>query len=132
MGILLERQGDKLELNHTFWAYLLNLGEIYGWQPKGTAKPKGYGIFKSWLGNYDSSDGQMVTATDAANLAKSLKAAAADKDFSQKSDELRASLKKAIEEGLGKKIEYEILPDVEIETITDIADFIHKGEFKIN
>jgi hypothetical protein len=54
------------------WFRILALAEAYGWEPTGTEAPPDD---PSWNGNYTSNDAQVVTETDARQLAEALERA---------------------------------------------------------
>jgi hypothetical protein len=58
-----------------FWAKALELGESYGWRPRGTCPPSHIDFYKlgaEWDGRYYTNDGQTVKAEDAFSLAAAL------------------------------------------------------------
>jgi hypothetical protein len=131
MGIILDRGNENtFHLKHIGWCYMLNLGEIYGWKPEGTKKPKGFGVFKKWPGNYDSSDGQKVTATDSNSLASALIKAMDDPEFDAKSKLLISKIVKAIEKSIGHELGYSI--EVDREIISELIGYLKQGGFMIN
>ena len=69
---LQSENGTKFPLPPRYWSFFLTLAQTCEWQPKGSSKPKGFGLFKTWNGNYESSDGQKVTSQDALELGKGL------------------------------------------------------------
>lgn len=130
---LISKNGRELfECNNTAWCYILNLGELYGWKPQGTKKPRNYGLFKRWPGDYDSSDGQAVLEADSSGLALALKTAVADDNFSSNSQKLIQQLQEAIERSVRRKLDYQISPDVKISFINEVIEFLKNGEFTIN
>lgn len=68
---LINHSGEEFRWDMTFWSKALQLGEKYGWKPKGTTvskKNKG----KPWSGTYWETSSQIVEAEDANNLADAL------------------------------------------------------------
>src|SRR5689334_12806617 len=61
-------QGESRTYGGHFWGAILDFAEHYGWKPAGTERPTGFAPNERWPGNYDSSDGQTVTASDATSL----------------------------------------------------------------
>jgi len=58
-----------------FWAKVLELAGLYGWQPKGTRPPAHLDLYElntEWLGTYLTNDGQIVRAEDAFLMAAAL------------------------------------------------------------
>jgi hypothetical protein len=82
MGIVLGRDGEKGYLNwpgYRLWAFSLDVAEEYGWKPAGTQATPWTG--EGWDGSYETSDGQYVTADDAAGLGQALARAAEDEEL---------------------------------------------------
>lgn len=77
MGFDLEGKGGSFRCTIGSWLDVLELGELYGWEPMGTGAPKGVSA-KEWQGEeYCSNDGLLFKARDAKNLAKALSRALA-------------------------------------------------------
>jgi hypothetical protein len=129
---LCNKLGNDFNLSNMSWAYLLNLGEIYGWRPEGTKKSKKYGCFHKWSGCYDSSEGQIICQSDTNRLAKSLLTAIKDEEFKGKSDELVSNIQNAIESSRGKELGYSLLTDVDINFIVEVSAFLESGDISIN
>lgn len=75
MGFYLKRDGEvKRTYGITRWPQILQLARAYGWKTAGTTVDEGSGIIlpTKWDGGYDSMDGQLVSAEDAANFADAL------------------------------------------------------------
>jgi hypothetical protein len=132
MSVSLERDKGIIELGNTYWCYLLNLGELYGWRPAGSKKPKNLGFFGKWDGSYDGSNGQYVTADDALGFANALNIAVLDGDFDLKSNSLINEIQVSIENGIGEPLGYAILEDINIDSIKEIIEFLYVGGFTIN
>ena len=76
---------NPVNINMIIWIKLLDLSEMYGWEPLGTlhqpisrisvhSKEK----IKNWEGSYFTNDGQIITTEDALALANGLEAALDD------------------------------------------------------
>jgi hypothetical protein len=64
-----------LTFSKQFFVKVLELGELYGWQPRRTQPPLGIdfsSLNAEWLGGYLTNDGQSVVDNDAKWLAASL------------------------------------------------------------
>src|SRR5262245_57325667 len=74
--------GGYFRFNNRGWADVLDLAELYGWEPVGTASPRNFETgepqYADWDGGYGSNDYQIVTAPDAAAIATALEAALDD------------------------------------------------------
>jgi hypothetical protein len=66
-------KGDEAHLTMSLWSDFFRLAMEYGWEPMGTVSP--YEDNVVWDGGYFSNDFQLVTETDAANLANALEKA---------------------------------------------------------
>lgn len=62
--------GEDTRWTQPYWSRILKLAVKYGWEPKGTTKPKDYD--EDWSGGYYQNSGQIVEADDASNLADAL------------------------------------------------------------
>ena len=74
MGMDLEGEGGDFHFDIFRWSAVLTLARNNGWEPAGT-------IFEDdpdWQGHYDTNEGQLVTAVDAARLADALERALPD------------------------------------------------------
>jgi hypothetical protein len=103
--------GSELQLGGSTWSLCLRLAEAYGWKPTGTTAPKRRSRVK-WSGGYDSSDGQGVTARDAADLATALERAAKDPSRRTKIRAVQSQLNRDVLE-LAKQHGIEIPDDFE-------------------
>lgn len=65
----------EISFNNGFWYTLLEIAEIFGWQPAGTVKPSDYD--GRWNGSYFTNDFQEVTDADARALSDALQRAVA-------------------------------------------------------
>lgn len=80
-----KNQNRTLRLNNEAWFSLLDLAEVYGWNPMGTVlseamsggepMPGWYGPDELWLGSYTDEDARLVLWEDALNLADALERA---------------------------------------------------------
>lgn len=66
-----------MRLTGTAWTVILHLAEQAGWQPEGTLPPPGAEPGQ-WSGDYDTNEGQAISAADAAALASALERASLD------------------------------------------------------
>jgi len=87
MGMDLMGAAGDFRFSSLCWVKLLELAHLYGWAPSGTTLPgfehEGLGYLELaagevWDGHYDSNDGQVVSASDAAALAAALERALDD------------------------------------------------------
>jgi len=73
-----------------FWAKALQLGQLYGWRPRGTLAPSDLDLRDlnaDWDGNYLTNEGQTVFREDALSLAHALETSLDDiPDFNQDMD----------------------------------------------
>jgi hypothetical protein len=73
MGVdLCSESGEDTGFGYVGWSMVLELARRYGWKPQGTEPPEGMDDPSTWEGEYESSDGQRVTAADAEALADAL------------------------------------------------------------
>jgi hypothetical protein len=93
-----DRAGATMHLTGSAWTVVLHLAEENGWQPEGTVAPPGVAP-ESWDGQYDSNDGQSMSARDAAAFASALERAALDPNRSrtihQVADRISAMVREA-------------------------------------
>ncbi len=84
---LRNRRGDYFAWRMSDYPRVLDLAEAYGWQPQGTTNSlivvDGLGVVggaspEDWDGRYTSNDYQIVSETDAANMARALEQALDD------------------------------------------------------
>jgi hypothetical protein len=128
---LISYSGREFRFTRTGWTYFLNLAMQYGWVPNRTRKPKGFGLFKKWPGNYDTTEGQRVLADDAINLAMALEKALSHPSLHDKALELARGLTAAIEEAIERPLGYEISSDIEHEFVRGFIEFCRQGAFEI-
>jgi hypothetical protein len=74
-----DRTGGTMHLTGSAWTVMLHLAEQSGWEPQGTLAPPGVEP-STWGGDYDSNDGQSISAADAAAFASALERASLDPD----------------------------------------------------
>lgn len=138
MSFELRSKSDNSEFafSGTGWSFCLILAEQFGWVPEGTKKPKGFGIFKKWSGNYDSSEGQFVSSSDAMKLADSIENAINSKSLEDKVKEVASLIEEGIRKALGAlPAGYEVQTEINEDFISHYQRFIsfcRKGEFNIN
>jgi len=77
MGFDLEGKGGYYRWTDSSWVDVLELGQVYGWEPIGTGSPEDEPA-DEWEGGYCSNDGQLFKARDAKALAAALESALAD------------------------------------------------------
>jgi hypothetical protein len=77
-------RGEELRFSNSGWSLALEIAERHGWNPQGTLAPADWEEGKEWEGDYDTMDGQRVSAEDAAGLVKALERALADNHFAAK------------------------------------------------
>jgi hypothetical protein len=136
---LTSESGSERSFRPGAWALILNVAEAYGWVPARTLPPEGEDEGE-WSGDYDSNDGQLVTRTDAANIAKALTAALADYQRQERQRAISRELDRVMhemeveafgEDEIGPYKEDpnpEIIPD---EAIHDCIAFFSEGAFRI-
>jgi hypothetical protein len=130
MGIeLTAKNGEEFDLSNIGWCYFLNIAEGYGWKPRNTQPPEGYASAESWPGNYDSSEGQMVTAEDASEFAAALEKMLQDPGRNIRLRELAQKMREAL------GIEVDPLFSDENETdeqfVEELIAFCNSGAFNI-
>jgi hypothetical protein len=128
---LLSKTGKTFEINTIGWTMLLNLAIIYGWEKEGTRRPKGYGLFKKWPGNYDSNEGQVVTHKDSESIAAALQRAIQDPNLDDETATLAKGLQETIEEAVGGPLGYEISEEIDHDIIRGLISFCREGSFEI-
>jgi hypothetical protein len=93
-----DRTGAAMHLTGTAWTVMLHLAEDCGWQPEGTIAPPGVEP-GNWAGDYDSNEGQSMSAADAAAFASALERASLDHNRSrtiqQVADRISAMVREA-------------------------------------
>jgi hypothetical protein len=68
-------------MSHRAWATILDIAEVYGWEPLGTIFEDSKGVRRDdWSGTYMLNNYQTVTSEDALKLASALSNSVAD-DF---------------------------------------------------
>lgn len=135
---LTNRSGGTFHFGTTPWCFLLNLAELYGWQPAGTESPRDWDENEDgeWQGDYDTNDGQTVTPADARSLADAVAAALADPKLEDKAAELEAQFRQGVEARCGPELAsvYQVgLGDEEAYRphLEDFIRFCRQGAFEI-
>jgi hypothetical protein len=96
--------GKHYRLNNRGWSVVLGLARAYGWRPRGTLVPEGYGEdgeeeTEPWdPEDYGTNNGQRVMAEDAAALADALQACLSDPDAPTKLAEVTAEQRQQAEQ----------------------------------
>lgn len=123
--------GEDFRFSGSGWTYYLCLAQEYGWKPEGTARPKGFSIFKKWHRRYDSNEGQRVSADDAAALADALRIALRDADRAKIAETLAAKITAAVRAATGSRTyELEVQDDDSV-YLGEMIAFFRKGRFEI-
>lgn len=82
MAVELYRSGDFFQFEYFgIWQKVMDLAQLYGWVPVGTAEPQhweGDETQPGWSGRYDRYLGEWVSAEDAAAMAAALSSALDD------------------------------------------------------
>jgi hypothetical protein len=71
--MILDGPAGDFDVTYAAWADVLVLAELYGWVPSRTEPPDGIAA-PDWSGTYHSSDGQLVSESDALAVAAALEA----------------------------------------------------------
>lgn len=138
MSFELRSKTDNSEFNFsgTGWTFCLILAERFGWIPEGTKKPKGFGFFKKWPGNYDSNEGQCVSTFDSNKLADSIETALKSDVLEEQAKKVSSIIEESIRTALGElRKGYEVNIDIDNDFLAYYQNFIsfcRKGEFQIN
>jgi len=132
MAITLAREtGQSMTFGGHRWTMYLTMAQYYGWNPKGTRKPKGYGIFKKWPGNYDTPDGQTVEPADAESLARTIAHALTDPHFDANADAMERQMRAEVSE----RVEPELMKTFQLAfdraTFEAFGRFCAQGGFQI-
>jgi hypothetical protein len=136
MGVdLYSESGESSGFGYIGWSMVLVLAERYGWQPQGTESPEGMDNHEEWDGGYGSSDGQRVTAPDAAALAVALEAAVADPNLHVTVMQMDAEQRQEVLERVGPELAASFLGVQNFEEYRDclreFAAFCCRGAFRI-
>ena len=135
MGVDLNSEsGDSTSFGYGGWSMLLDLAQHYGWKPLGTEPPEDLAA-EDWDRDYDSSDGQLVTAADAASLAAALERAAADPQLHTVVMGMDETNRETIVEQVGPELaaSYVGVDDFEEyrDSLLEFAAFCQEGAFRI-
>jgi hypothetical protein len=131
MSIELVREGaEPFELTGIGWAFFLRLAERYVWMPAGTLPPEGRLSSSPWPRNYDSSDGQLVSASDAKSLGDALMRCNADPARTAVEAAVASDLSDILSREVGEPFPVEP-PDDEGVFMSSLATFCRGGEFRI-
>src|SRR5262245_20557276 len=136
MGVDLNSDsGDSTGFGYGGWAYVLEIGEKYGWKPRGTKRPTDLDRSEPWDGGYGSSDGQRVLAADARALAKALEVAVADPELHVSVMRMDAKDRRRVRKKMGPELAaaYVGVSDFEEyrQSLREFAAFCRKGSFVI-
>jgi hypothetical protein len=138
MSFELKSKSDdsKFSFSGTGWSFCLILAEQFGWVPEGTKKPKGFGLFKKWSGNYDSSEGQYVSSSDAMKIADSIEAALKSETLEVQAKNVASMIEEGVRKALGElPASYKVQAEVNdgfMSYYQDFVSFCRKGSFSIN
>lgn len=143
MGLdLTSESGAEIRFGGTAWMLYLNLAKAYGWVPRGTLPPPDL-RGRPWGGEYDSSDGQIVTKEDAGALGAALERALAAPDRAQKEVDLAVELARHVADAFRKETGVEMTPEEikkeaeelatldDAESLRDFVAFCQGGSFSI-
>lgn len=73
---LINEKQSTFYINNRGWRRIFRLAIMFGWEPMGTQKPADWESESEWEGmNYESNDGQIVRAEDAAHFADAIEEA---------------------------------------------------------
>ncbi len=125
---LTSESGADFRFGGTGWTFYLNLAEAYGWKPAGTLPPAGI-TENAWSGQYDSNDGQRVTAADALALGGALDRALADPERPVKERELAHNISESLTQHLGEAVSIE--PPDDDALLRAFGGFCRGGSFII-
>ena len=133
MSILLRsRQGKTFALSAGHWAVLLNVARCYGWTPAGTLPPADWPATQAWTGQYDTSDGQVVTTAEATTLAKTLHSAAAGPQIGQALEDMIRHVESLAEQaGLSIPDGMRMRPEHFNKEFSPLLFLLYDGEFLI-
>ncbi|MDK2126536.1 hypothetical protein [Parachitinimonas caeni] len=125
--------GSEISLAGRYWSFFLCLAKTCEWKPAGTKKPEKWGFFKRWDGNYESSDGQQVTDSDAREFSDALNRCY----YSKHCFDIMAAVAEEIESQIEAEFGQEIPAHLRINT-SSLRDALgalmamsHKGGFRI-
>jgi len=135
MGVdLTSDSGDDFDFGYVGWSFVLELARRYGWKPQGTEPPEDLDA-SEWEGEYESSDGQRVTAEDARALAGALSAAIDDPKLHETVLSLDERDRKRVQKQVGPELaaSYVGVKDFEEyrQSLKEFVAFCRKGAFRI-
>jgi hypothetical protein len=114
---------------------VLELARQYGWQPQGTEPPEGVESPDEWEGEYGSSDGQRVTAADAAALADALTAAVADPNLHVRVIQMDSEQRSEVRRQVGPELAASFVGVRDFEEyracLREFIEFCRNGAFRI-
>jgi len=128
--------GEDYRLGNSVWSLVLNLAQRYGWKPLGTLLPAELDESTRLSGDYDTSDGQTVTSTDAAAFSQSLRAATADRNLEMAVRKVIVAIAEAVRAQFGDDIAALYMSSMPAADdlrpiLEDLCDFCRQGEFVI-
>lgn len=122
-----------MSLSFGRWAVLLNVAKCYGWVPSGTRPPANWPASRPWTGAYDTSDGQIVTDTEAKELARILHAAAKGPDFEGALGEMIGRVEgEARAAGVAIPDQMRMQPEDFFDSMSPLLFLLYDGEFTID
>jgi hypothetical protein len=136
MGVdLCSESGDDTSFGYMGWSMVLELARQYGWQPRGTEPPEGLDNPGEWNGEYESSDGQRVSAVDAAALADALAAAVADPALHVRVMQMDSEERQRIRQQMGPELAASFVGVRDFgeyrDCLREFSEFCRKGAFRI-
>lgn len=125
MSIELKRGAHVFDFSTIGWAFYLNIAHRYGWKGEGTKAPRVWPQdHGQWDHSYDSNCGQIMTGSDAMELAHALQRYLLDPHRSLVTRELVD----AFQSEVGLQVE---VPADEGEFLTSAIQFLQGGELEI-
>jgi hypothetical protein len=136
MGVdLCSESGDYSAFGYIGWSMVLELARQYGWQPQGTEPPEGLANPDDWNGEYESSDGQRVAASDAVALADALVAAVDDPQLHVRVLQMDSEQRQQVQEQVGPELAASFVGVRDFEEyrecLREFSGFCRKGAFRI-
>lgn len=124
--------GESFSYGGHFWSLTLNLAEYYGWKPMGTRKPKGYGLFRRWPGNYDTNDGQTVVIWDAHRLGEIIAHSLTDPNFDENASVFETRMKEDLRERVDPELFKVFNLSFDKNAYREFGEFCSQGSFRID
>jgi hypothetical protein len=124
-------QGESHTYGGHFWGAILNFAEHYGWKPAGTESPIGFGPVERWPGNYDSSDGQTVTASDAKSLGSCILQSLNDPILDENIEILETSIRAGVLKRVGPELFASFAFRFDKSAYREFGEFCLRGPFRI-